>query len=138
MRQKYADVFKPDIVTRPNRFIWLGTKKLYDAFTFVFERTEHGWFQAHVYKFDAETSTFIVECPEHVWLAHGLDKLDADASVAFCEQVFARHLQGARADDQRAPPARLGVAQLPAHQVRAVVGRRRPRARPARATRRWC
>ena len=95
-RQKYADVFKPDIVTRPNRFIWLGTKKLYDAFTFVFERTEHGWFQAHVYKFDAETSTFIVECPEHVWLAHGLDKLDAEQSVAFCEQVFARHLQGAK------------------------------------------
>lgn len=96
LRQKYADVFQPDIVTRPNRFIWLGTKKLYDAFTFVFERTEHGWFQAHVYKFDAQTSTFIVECPEHVWLAHGLDKLDADASVAFCEQVFARHLQGAK------------------------------------------
>ena len=96
VRQKYADVFKPDIVTRPNRFIWLGTKKLYDAFTFVFERTEHGWFQAHIYKFDAETSTFIVECPEHVWLAHGLDKLDAEASIAFCEQVFARHLQGAR------------------------------------------
>jgi anthraniloyl-CoA monooxygenase len=95
VRQKYADVFKPDVVTRPNRFIWLGTKKLYDAFTFVFERTEHGWFQAHVYKFDAGTSTFIVECPEAVWLAHGLDKLDADASVAFCERVFARHLQGA-------------------------------------------
>ncbi len=96
VRQKYADVFQPDIVTRPNRFIWLGTKKLYDAFTFVFERTEHGWFQAHVYKFDAETSTFIVECPEHVWLTHGLDKLDAEQSVAFCEQVFARHLQGAK------------------------------------------
>jgi len=96
VRQKYAGVFQPDIVTRPNRFIWLGTNKLYDAFTFVFERTEHGWFQAHVYKFDAETSTFIVECPEHVWLAHGLDKLGADESVAFCEQVFARHLQGAR------------------------------------------
>ena len=95
VRQKHADVFRPDIVARPNRFIWLGTKKLYDAFTFVFERTEHGWFQAHVYKFDAETSTFIVECPEHVWLAHGLDQLDAEQSVAFCEKVFARHLQGA-------------------------------------------
>jgi len=96
IRAKYADTFRPDIVTRPNRFIWLGTKKLYDAFTFVFEKTEHGWFQAHVYKFDAETSTFIVECPEHVWLAHGLDKLDAEASIAFCEHLFARHLQGAR------------------------------------------
>ncbi len=96
VRQQHADLFRPDIVARPNRFIWLGTHKLYDAFTFVFERTVHGWFQAHVYRFDAQTSTFIVECPEHVWLAHGLDKLDADASVAFCEQVFARHLQGAR------------------------------------------
>jgi anthraniloyl-CoA monooxygenase len=95
VRQKYADVFQPDVVTRPNRFIWLGTRKLYDAFTFVFERTEHGWFQAHVYRFDEQTSTFIVECPEHVWLAHGLDKLDAAQSVAFCERIFARHLQGA-------------------------------------------
>ena len=95
VRQKYADVFRPDVVTRPNRFIWLGTYKLYDAFTFVFERTEHGWFQAHVYRFDEQTSTFIVECPEHVWLAHGLDKLDAAQSVAFCERIFARHLQGA-------------------------------------------
>ena len=96
VRARYAEVFRPDIVTRPNRYIWLGTRKLYDAFTFVFEKTEHGWFQAHIYKFDAETSTFIVECPEHVWLAHGLDKADQDQSIEFCERVFARHLQGAR------------------------------------------
>jgi anthraniloyl-CoA monooxygenase len=95
VRQKYADVFRPDIVARPNRFIWLGTKKLYDAFNFVFERTEHGWFQAHVYKFDAETSTFIVECTEATWRAHGLDQLDVAGSIAFCERIFARHLQGA-------------------------------------------
>ena len=42
-------------MTRPNRFIWLGTNKLYDAFTFLFEKTEHGWFQAHIYKFDDKT-----------------------------------------------------------------------------------
>jgi anthraniloyl-CoA monooxygenase len=95
IRTKYAEVFRPDIVTRPNRYIWLGTKKLYDAFTFVFEKTEHGWFQAHIYKFDATTSTFIVECPEAVWQAHGLDTASPDASVAFCERVFARHLAGA-------------------------------------------
>ena len=94
IRGKYADVFKPDIVTRPNRFIWLGTKKLYEPFTFLFEKTEHGWFQAHIYKFDDQTSTFIVECPEHVWLAHGLDCADPDKSIAFCEQLFAANLQG--------------------------------------------
>ncbi len=96
IRSKYAQTFKPDIVTRPNRFIWLGTNKLYDAFNFTFERTEHGWFQAHVYQFDDKTTTFIAETPEHVWQAHGLDKLNADESVAFCEQVFSRHLDGHR------------------------------------------
>ena len=94
IRTKYASIFKPDIVTRPNRFIWLGTRRLWDAFNFTFEKTEHGWFQAHIYKFDDETSTFIVETPEHVWKAHGLDTADADASVAFCETLFARTLDG--------------------------------------------
>jgi anthraniloyl-CoA monooxygenase len=96
IRSRYEAVFKPDIVVRPNRFIWLGTHKLYDAFTFLFEKTEHGWFQAHVYKFDENTTTFIVECPESVWLAHGLDKADQEQSIAFCEQVFAKNLQGAK------------------------------------------
>jgi anthraniloyl-CoA monooxygenase len=94
IRSKYANIFKPDIVIRPNRFIWLGTKKLYEPFTFLFEKTEHGWFQAHIYKFDAATSTFIVECPEPVWKAHGLDRADPDQSVAFCERLFATNLQG--------------------------------------------
>ena len=94
IRGRYAAVFKPDIVTRPNRYIWLGTKRLYDAFTFLFEKTEHGWFQAHIYKFDETTSTFIVECPEHVWQAHGLDQADQAQSIAFCEKLFAQNLQG--------------------------------------------
>ena len=94
VRNRLSEVFKPDIVSRPNRYIWLGTHRLYDAFTFLFEKTDHGWFQAHIYKFDAQTSTFIVECPEHVWLAHGLDKADQAESIAFCEKLFAANLQG--------------------------------------------
>jgi anthraniloyl-CoA monooxygenase len=81
---------------RPNRYIWLGTNKSYDAFTFDFRRTEHGWFQAHIYKFDSSTSTFIVETTEEAFEAHGLDKLDQDGSIAFCEQLFADVLDGAR------------------------------------------
>jgi anthraniloyl-CoA monooxygenase len=96
IRRKYAAVFQPDEVTRPNKFIWLGTTKLYDAFTFRFEKTEHGWFAAHIYKFNDEASTFIVETPESVWKAHGLDALNAAESVAFCETVFAEHLGGHR------------------------------------------
>ncbi|MFI9503182.1 bifunctional salicylyl-CoA 5-hydroxylase/oxidoreductase [Nocardia sp. NPDC052566] len=96
IRTGYAEVFRPDIVPRPNRYIWLGTTKRYDAFTFDFVRTEHGWFQAHIYKFDEHTATFIVECPENVWRAHGLDEADQDESVAFCERLFAADLDGAR------------------------------------------
>ena len=94
IRTQHEAVFQPDIVVRPNRFIWLGTHRLFDAFTFDFQKTEHGWFAAHIYKFDEHTTTFIVECPDHVWLAHGLDRADADASIAFCETLFADTLQG--------------------------------------------
>ena len=96
VRSQHAAVFKPDIVNRPNRYIWLGTNKLYDAFTFLFEKTEHGWFQAHIYKFDEQTTTFIVETPEEVWKAHGLDRANQEESIAFCERLFASNLQGAK------------------------------------------
>ncbi len=94
IRNKYAEVFQPDMVMRPNRFIWLGTSKAFDAFTFDFQRTEHGWFQAHIYRFDDNTSTFIVETTDEVFQAHGIDKMDQDQSIAFCEKLFAETLDG--------------------------------------------
>jgi anthraniloyl-CoA monooxygenase len=96
IRARYEPAFRPDIVTRPNRYIWLGTDKVFDAFNFIFEKTKSGWFQAHVYKYDEQTSTFIVECPEEVWQAHGLDRATPEESVAFCERLFAAHLDGHR------------------------------------------
>ena len=94
IRTRYADTYQPDIDTRLCRFVWLGTRKTFDAFTFAFEQTEHGWFQAHAYKFDEHTSTFIVETPEAVWQAHGLDAMSQEDSIAFCERLFAAYLEG--------------------------------------------
>jgi anthraniloyl-CoA monooxygenase len=94
IRNRYATTYQPDVDLRQCRFVWLGTRKTFDAFTFAFEKTEHGWFQAHAYKFDDETSTFIVETPESVWKAHGLDSLSQEDAVAFCEKLFARYLDG--------------------------------------------
>jgi anthraniloyl-CoA monooxygenase len=96
IRSKYAAAFQPELIVRPNRFIWLGTNKAYDAFTFDFRRTRHGWFQAHIYKFDDDTSTFIVETTEEAFKAHGLDTADQDQSIRFCEDLFAEVLEGAR------------------------------------------
>jgi anthraniloyl-CoA monooxygenase len=94
IRNRYAATYQPDVDLRQCRFVWLGTRKTFDAFTFAFEKTEHGWFQAHAYKFDGETSTFIVETPEAVWKAHGLDGMSQEDAVAFCEKLFARYLDG--------------------------------------------
>ena len=94
IRARYPEVFQPDMLVRPNRYIWLGADRPFEAFTFDFQRTEHGWFQAHIYQFDESTSTFIVETTEEAFLAHGLDKADQDQSIAFCEQLFAGTLEG--------------------------------------------
>ncbi len=94
IRTRYADTFKPDVELRECRFVWLGTHKTFDAFTFAFEQTEHGWFAAHAYKFDDNTSTFIVETPEAVWKAHGLDQMSQEDGIAFCEKLFANYLDG--------------------------------------------
>ena len=94
IRSRYSDVFQPDIDTRKCRFVWLGTAQTFEAFTFAFEQTEHGWFQAHAYRFEPGLSTFIVETPESVWRAHGLDEMDQEGSIAFCEKLFAKYLDG--------------------------------------------
>ena len=94
VRNRYATTYKPDVEMRDCRFVWLGTKKTFDAFTFAFEKTEHGWFAAHAYKFDADTSTFIVETPHAVWKAHGLDTMSQEEGIAFCERLFAKYLDG--------------------------------------------
>ncbi|KGJ23099.1 bifunctional salicylyl-CoA 5-hydroxylase/oxidoreductase [Paracoccus sanguinis] len=95
VRQEYAEVFRPDIDTRLCKFIWLGThQKFDDAFTFIFERTPHGWMWAHVYQFDADTATFIVETTQDVWDAMGFEAMTKEETVETCRQVFAAHLDG--------------------------------------------
>jgi anthraniloyl-CoA monooxygenase len=94
IRAKYAQSYAPDIDVRRCRFVWLGTRKHFDAFTFAFEKTANGWFQAHAYQFDGETSTFIVETPEEVWRAEGIDRMTQEEGIAFCERLFAKYLDG--------------------------------------------
>ncbi len=95
IREQYVSSFQPEIELRHCRYTWLGTPRRFDAFTFDFAHTEHGWFQAHAYQFDESTSTFIVEAPQDVWERAGLDRMDGAASVAYCEGLFADTLEGA-------------------------------------------
>jgi anthraniloyl-CoA monooxygenase len=88
--------FGVDIDVRANKFVWLGTSKAFDAFTFAFEETEHGWIWAHAYRFAPDFSTFIVECSEETWRSFGFDKMSQDESIAVCEKLFAKYLDGHR------------------------------------------
>ena len=96
IRTRYAATYRPDIDERRCRFVWLGTKKLFPAFTFAFVETPHGWFQAHAYQYDGDTSTFIVETPEETWRAAGLDTMSQEDGIAYCERLFAPWLDGWR------------------------------------------
>jgi anthraniloyl-CoA monooxygenase len=94
-RAAFAEVFKPDIDVRKCKFVWLGThQKFDDAFTFIFEKTEHGWVWAHAYQFDNDTATFIVECNEETWAGFGFGAMSQQESIAACEKIFAKHLGG--------------------------------------------
>ncbi|MYN42068.1 bifunctional salicylyl-CoA 5-hydroxylase/oxidoreductase [Duganella sp. FT109W] len=94
IRTRHVESFQPQIEQRHCRFVWMGTRKKFDAFTFAFKQTEHGWFQAHIYQYDADTSTFIIETPETVWRASGLAEMSQEESIAFCERLFADQLDG--------------------------------------------
>ncbi|HTU70769.1 MAG TPA: bifunctional salicylyl-CoA 5-hydroxylase/oxidoreductase [Candidatus Baltobacteraceae bacterium] len=96
VRAAFSEAFEPDLDRRRCRYVWLGTTLPLDAFTFLFERTQHGWFTVHAYRFDERTSTFIVETREETWLAHELDRADTAQTLAFCEQLFAKYLRGHR------------------------------------------
>ncbi|NKX36435.1 bifunctional salicylyl-CoA 5-hydroxylase/oxidoreductase [Rhodobacteraceae bacterium R_SAG4] len=94
-RSLYAETFKPDVDTRLCNFVWLGTHQTFkDAFTFIFEETEHGWVWAHAYQFDDDTATFIVECTQETFDAFGFGSMSQQESIKVCEEIFKDHLGG--------------------------------------------
>jgi len=95
VRNANLDVFECDIDLRPNKFVWLGTHQSFkDAFTFIFEKTEHGWIWVHAYQFDENTSTFIVECQPDVYAALGFEHMTHEESAETCRRIFEKYLGG--------------------------------------------
>jgi len=94
LRAKYAEHLRPDLDVRKAKFVWLGTTKRFDAFTFIFVENEHGVFQVHAYRYDEGNSAFIVECDEASWRAAGFDRMGEAETVAACEAMFAPWLDG--------------------------------------------
>ena len=94
-RLLYKESFQPDIDERLCQFVWLGThQKFDDAFTFIFEETEHGWVWAHAYQFDDNTATFIIECAQETFDNWGFGEKSQQEAIAICEEIFKDYLGG--------------------------------------------
>jgi anthraniloyl-CoA monooxygenase len=103
VRERYAEVFRPSLDRRHNKFMWLGTDLVFEAFQFYVKATQWGTMQIHGYPYSDNGSTFIVEMHEDVWRAAGLDATADHAfgpgesdeqSVARVAEIFAEELQG--------------------------------------------
>jgi anthraniloyl-CoA monooxygenase len=94
VREEFASQFKVDIETRANKFVWLGTHKLFKAFKFIFKHTPHGWIWAHAYRFNEDTSTFIPECSQQTFDSFGFADMSQNEIIAVLEDVFKDELDG--------------------------------------------
>src|SRR4051812_7048062 len=94
LRHLYANHFHTNADMGHNKYIWLGTHKVFDAFTFAFEKTSAGWIWFHAYRFSNDASTFIVECLPQTWKGLGFDDLGLDESIVLLEDIFEPYLDG--------------------------------------------
>jgi 2-polyprenyl-6-methoxyphenol hydroxylase-like FAD-dependent oxidoreductase len=88
--------FSTRVTEGRNKYIWLGTGKVWDAFNFFFVPTEAGWIWCHAYPHEPMTSTFIVECTERTWAALGFGNATPSRTCDMLEEIFADHLEGRR------------------------------------------
>lgn len=96
VREHLKEHFKPTLDWRKCKFSWLGADFRLPAFTFIYEKNEHGLFAVHAYPFEENLSTWIVECREETWKRAGLDKASEAETIAYCEKLFAKYLKGHR------------------------------------------
>jgi anthraniloyl-CoA monooxygenase len=96
VRGAFADRFRPRIEVGATRFSWLGTDRPFDSLTFFFDGDEHGCFGAHVYPYRPDRATFIVETDEETYRRAGIDAFTEADTIAYCERLFATHLDGHR------------------------------------------
>lgn len=94
LRERYAGHFGTEVARGRNRYIWLGTTKVFDSFTFSFVETDHGWIWCYAYRFGDDRSTLVIECAPRTWTGLGLDTASESDGLALLEKLFAGLLRG--------------------------------------------
>ena len=94
IRTQYQKEFGTKIELKKNRFVWLGSTKPLDAFTYFFRSTPHGTIVAHTYQYEEGMSTWIFECSDETWQKHGFEVTNEEDTMAKITEIFKEELDG--------------------------------------------
>ncbi|AWI26460.1 oxidoreductase [Flavobacterium pallidum] len=94
VRDQYAADFGTEIEMKKNKFVWLGSTRPLDAFTYFFRSTPYGSFVAHTYQYEQGMSTWIFECTPETWEKAGFDTFDEASTISKISEIFKEELQG--------------------------------------------
>jgi anthraniloyl-CoA monooxygenase len=94
IRTKYEKEFGTKIEMKKNRFVWLGSTKPLDAFTYFFRNTEYGLIVAHSYQYQDGMSTWIFECSDETWQKFNFEVTNEEDTIAKISKIFAVELDG--------------------------------------------
>ena len=94
IRDKFSKQFNTNITLKKNKFVWLGSTKPLDAFTYFFKKTIHGTFIAHSYQYEKDMSTWIFECTENTWNNADFETTDEKDTIKKIAAIFAEELDG--------------------------------------------
>ena len=94
IRTQFASDFGTKTELKKNKFVWLGSTKPLDAFTYFFRTTEFGPFVAHSYQYQEGMSTWIFECSEETWENAGFETTNEEATISKISSIFKEELDG--------------------------------------------
>lgn len=94
IRTQYQNEFGTNIQLKSNRFVWMGSTKPLDAFTYFFRTTPYGLIVAHTYQYEEGMSTWIFECTDETWKNSGFEVKNEADTVAKLAEIFKDELDG--------------------------------------------
>ncbi len=94
IRSQFENEFGTKITLKKNRFVWLGSTKPLDAFTYFFRTTPHGTIVAHSYQYELGMSTWIFECSDDTWQKHGFEVTNEADTIQKISAIFMDELEG--------------------------------------------
>ena len=94
IRTQFESDFGTKVELKRNKFVWMGSTKPLDAFTYFFKETAHGTFAAHTYQYEKGMSTWIFECAPETWEKFGFDTYNEEDTVIKLEALFKTELNG--------------------------------------------